>query len=47
MMKSRSGTLITSSQIPYDSVEHKLIRHDMTSYMGKDGYACRNTGQLE
>ena len=31
----------TSSQIPYDSVEHKLIRHDMTSYMGKDGYAMQ------
>ena len=39
--KQGSGTLITSSQIPYDSVEHKLIRHDMTSYMGKDGYAMQ------
>lgn len=36
-----SGTLVTVNQLPYDCIEHKLIPHDMTSYMGKDGYSMQ------
>lgn len=39
--KQGSGTLVTSKQMPYDIIEHNLIRHDMTSYMGRDGYSVQ------